>query len=281
MFEFLEVISPGCGATWQDAGRPGWKRFGVPPGGWMDAQAAGEANCLAGNAEETVVVELALQGARFRVRREGWLAVAGAAMGPAPGVVRKVARGEELAFTRHEAGVYAYLAVPGGWSAPVILGSASVSERSGLGRALAKGDVLSCRHDPARPGWRPAGDGPSAAIYPRNIQVRAWRGPQWTEFSVAARGAFFGTPWTVSSQLDRMGVRLTGAVIPTPPATMPSEPVLAGSVQITGGGQPVVTMRDGPTVGGYPKIVWLDDEACRRVAQVPPGGTVEFLPPDE
>jgi antagonist of KipI len=47
-------------------------------------------------------------------------------------------------------------------------------------------------------------------------------------------------------------------------------------VQITGGGQPVVTMRDGPTVGGYPKMAWLDEEACRRVAQVPPGGTVRF-----
>jgi antagonist of KipI len=281
MFEFLEVISPGCGATWQDAGRPGWKRFGVPPGGWMDAEAAGEANRLAGNAEEMVVVELALQGARFRARREGWLAVAGASMGPAPGVIRKVARGEELAFTRHEAGVYAYLAVPGGWSAPLILGSASVSECSGLGRALAQGDVMSCRHDPARPGRRPAADAPSAAIYPRNIQVRSWRGPQWTEFSIASRRAFFGTRWTVSSQLDRMGVRLTGGDVPTAPATMRSEPVLTGSVQITGGGQPVVTMRDGPTVGGYPKIAWLDDEACRRVAQVPPGGTVEFLPPDE
>ena len=78
-----------------------------------------------------------------------------------------------------------------------------------------------------------------------------------------------------------MGVRLTGATIATPPATMPSEPVLPGSVQITGGGEPVVTMRDGPTVGGYPKIAWLDEEACRRVAQIPPGGTVAFLPPLE
>jgi allophanate hydrolase subunit 2 len=201
--------------------------------------------------------------------------------GRVDGAGAKVARGEELAFTRHEAGVYAYLAVPGGWSAPLILGSASVSERSGLGRALAQGDVLLCHHDPARPGRRPAGDAPSAAIYPRNIQVRSWRGPQWTEFSPAARAAFFGIRWTVSSQLDRMGVRLTGGDVPTVPATMRSEPVLAGSVQITGGGQPVVTMRDGPTVGGYPKIAWLDDEACCRVAQVPPGGTVEFLLPDE
>lgn len=281
MFEFLAVIAPGCGATWQDAGRPGWKRFGVPPGGWMDAEAARAANRLLGNPEDAVVLELALQGARFRVLADGWLSVAGASMGWPPGTARRVTRGEELAFNRHQDGVYAYLAAPGGWVAPEILGSASVSSRSGLGRGLAEGGVLACRLDPGCPGWHPAEPVLAAPGYPRNIEVHVWEGPQWREFSEEARGTFFATVWAVSSQLDRMGVRLSGGPVAAPDALMPSEPVLPGSVQITGGGQPVVTMRDGPTVGGYPKIAWLDEAACRRVAQVPPGGTVKFLPPDE
>ena len=281
MFEFLEVITPGCGATWQDAGRAGWKRFGVPPGGWMDEAAARAANRMLGNPEDAVVLELALQGARFRAVAGGWLAVAGASMGWPPGTARRVGRGEELSFARHHSGVYAYLAAPGGWVAPEILGSAGVSVRSGLGRGLAAGEVIACRHEPALRDLPFAEDACPPPAYPRSIVVRVWPGPQWTEFSAAARGIFFGTRWTVSSHLDRMGVRLTGAVLPVPPATMPSEPVLPGSVQITGGGQPVVTMRDGPTVGGYPKIAWLDDGACRRLAQVPPGGTIKFLPPDE
>ena len=281
MFEFLEVLSPGCGATWQDAGRPGWKRFGVPPGGWMDAEAAGQANRLAGNPEGAVVLELALQGARFRARRDGWLAVAGASMGWKPGTVRRVGCGEELEFTRHKAGVYAYLAVPGGWSAPVILGSAGVSARGGLGRSLAKGDVLCCGVDPRAPGWQPAPGAPVAPDLPRRIEVRVWRGPQWKDFATAARRTFFAADWTVSARSDRMGVGLDGPSLEVPPALMPSEPVLVGSVQITGEGRPVVTMRDGPTVGGYPKIAWLDAKECRRLAQVPPGGVVGFLPPDE
>ena len=281
MFEFLEVITPGCGATWQDAGRPGWKRFGVPPGGWMDAEAACASNRLLENPEDAVVLELALQGAKFRVLTDGWLALSGASMGWPSGTARRVTRGEELAFNRHQSGVYAYLAAPGGWVAPQILGSASVSARSGLGCASAKGNVLSCRHDPACPGWQPTEPAPTPAHYPLNVEVNVWKGPQWKEFSAEALGTFFNTLWTVSSHLDRMGVRLSGATIAVPPATMASEPVLPGSVQITGGGQPVVTMRDGPTVGGYPKIAWLDEEACRRVAQVPPGGTVKFLPPEE
>lgn len=139
MFEFLEVITPGCGASWQDAGRPGWKRFGVPPGGWMDGEAAHAASRLLGNPEEAVVLELALQGARFRVRQSGWLAASGASMGWAPGTTRRVERGDVLNFTRHQSGVYAYLAAPGGWIAPEILGSAAVSARSGWVAALTRG----------------------------------------------------------------------------------------------------------------------------------------------
>jgi len=281
MFDFLQVVAPGCGVSFQDSGRPGWKRFGVPPGGWMDAEAAKAANRMLGNPDDAVVLELALQGALFRVMADGWLAAAGASMGWPPGTVRRVMRGEELAFGRHQSGVYAYLAAPGGWMAPTILGSAAVSARSGLGRALVAGDLLACRSDPAQPGWHPEQATQQAAAPSWKIAVRTWRGPQWKEFSGQARGVFFDTVWSVSSHLDRMGVRLSGPTIEAPPAVMASEPVLPGSVQITGGGQPVVTMRDGPTVGGYPKLVRLDDEACCRVAQVPPGGTIEFLPPDE
>lgn len=276
MFEFLEVISPGCGASFQDAGRPGWKRFGVPPGGWMDPVAAALANELMGNPAGAVVIELALQGARFRVLCDGWLSFAGASMGWSPGTVRKVSRGEELSFARHESGVYVYGAAPGGWAAPEYLGSAAVSARSGLGRGLAAGDVLFSLKAPSSVAPELEMKRGRPVQYPPTIQVCVWPGPQWAEFGAAARSAFLSTEWRVSARSDRMGVRLDGATLKLPTRTMLSEPVLVGSVQITGAGQPVVTMRDGPTVGGYPKIGWLEEEECHRVAQVPPGGTVRF-----
>ena len=278
MFEFFEVISPGCGASFQDAGRAGWKRFGVPPGGWMDPAAARAANELIGNPADAVVIELALQGARFRALGDGWLSVVGASMGWTPCTVRKVSRGEELSFLRPEGGVYAYLAVPGGWVAPEYLGSAAVSARSGLGCGLAAGDVIFSLKAPNSVAPEPEMKRGRSVRYPQRIEVRTWAGPQWSEFGAAARSAFFATEWRVSARSDRMGVRLDGASIEVPAGTMLSEPVLVGSVQITGGGQPVVTMRDGPTVGGYPKIGWLEEEGCCRLAQVPPGGTVRFEP---
>ena len=278
MFEFLEILSPGCGATWQDEGRPGWKRFGVPPGGWMDGSAAREANSLAGNKEDAVVLELALQGAKFRVLCPGWLALAGASMGWEPGTARRLARGEVIDLKQHDEGVYAYLAAPGGWVAPEILGSAAVSARSGLGRPLEKGDILSCREDPQRPHWFQVGQRRRRRMaYPPSVEVEVWPGPQWNDFSKEARQQFLREEWRASARSDRMGVRLEGSRLETPPAIMLSEPVLIGSVQVTGEGQPIVTMRDGPTVGGYPKIALLDQGSCSRLAQVPPGGTIRFL----
>lgn len=247
----------------------------------MDAAAGRRANMLCGNAAGAVVLELVLQGASFRARRGGWLGVAGAAAGWPPGTARRVEAGEEIAFNRHENGVYAYLAAPGGWDAPQILGSASVSPRAGIGRPLQRGDVLCCLEDPARPMWSGLATR-SVPVAPCSWrgEVPCWRGPQWDDFSEETRRIFFSVEWKVTSRSDRMGVRLDGPVLEAPEALMLSEPVLPGAVQVTGRGQPVVTLRDGPTVGGYPKIAWIDDGACRRVAQVPPGGCVKFLPPE-
>ena len=55
-----------------------------------------------------------------------------------------------------------------------------------------------------------------------------------------------------------------------------SEAVLPGSVQVTTGGVPIVVMPDGPTVGGYPKIGFLDREQRESLAQARAGTKVKF-----
>lgn len=57
-----------------------------------------------------------------------------------------------------------------------------------------------------------------------------------------------------------------------PPAVnMRSEPQVVGSIQVPPNGQPIVTMRDGPTVGGYPKIGIVDPDSLPWLAQCRPG----------
>jgi allophanate hydrolase subunit 2 len=57
-----------------------------------------------------------------------------------------------------------------------------------------------------------------------------------------------------------------------------SEPVRVGTIQVPENGLPIVTMRDGPTVGGYPKLGMVDPADLSWLTQCRPGQKVRFLP---
>ena len=62
----LTVEACGPGTTVQDAGRTGFRRFGVSTAGAMDRLALALANVLVGNHPGTAAVEFTLVGGRFR-----------------------------------------------------------------------------------------------------------------------------------------------------------------------------------------------------------------------
>lgn len=278
----LEVLDVGLGATFQDRGRAGWRRFGVPPSGAMDDHAAGWANALLDNPPTAPVVELLLQGAKFLVLHDCWIAVCGADAGASVPTWRAVRlhADEEVRFTRNRSGVWIYLAVEGGFDAPPLLGSASVYARGRLGAPLARGDVL--LRTPGAPFRLPTGvAGRSVAWeerrnYDATPLLRVWPGPQWNAFSESDRAAFLEQTWTITPQSDRVGYRLSGQPLAPGQWQMISEPLRVGAVQVPEDGQPIVMMRDGPTVGGYPKIAVVDAHDVARLAQCRPGRSVKF-----
>ncbi len=278
----LEVLDPGLGATFQDRGRAGWRRFGVPPSGAMDDHAAGWANVLLDNSPTAPVVELLLQGAKFLALHDCWIAVCGAdaeASVPTWRAVRLRAN-DEIRFPRNRSGVWTYLAVEGGFDAPLQLGSASVYARGRLGTPLVRGDVL--LRTPGASFRLPASvAGRSVAWeerrnYDATPLLRVWPGPQWDSFSEADRAAFLEQTWTVTPQSDRVGYRLSGQPLALGQWQMISEPLRVGTVQVPEDGQPIIMMRDGPTVGGYPKLGVVDAHDVARLAQCRPGRGVKF-----
>lgn len=282
----LRLLASGVGLTIQDSGRPGFRRFGVPSSGSMDPPSAAWANRLVGNPEGTPVLELCLQGQRLEVLESGWVAITGSSPGP-PGKTGewsafRVRAGEVLEFPPGAAGLWTYLAVPGGIATPRFLGSASQMPQAGMGRILRAGEVL----------WRSA-DGsfspPTGVVARRpdprmrtssagSAEVPVWPGPQWDWFTAEDRDRLFTTEWRVSSRSNRSGYRLEGSVLSSPIGNLISEAVLAGCIQVPPGGQPLLTMPDGPTLGGYPQLALVEPSELPVAAQVRPGHVLRFVP---
>jgi biotin-dependent carboxylase-like uncharacterized protein len=274
----LEVLAAGAGMTLQDFGRSGWKRFGIPPGGAMDLESARRANLLVGNEAGAPVLELLFTGARFRVLSSCELAVAGAEVECEWPAWRNfcVEPGREISFGPLRAGVWSYLAVRGGFAAPRWFGSASANPRVGFGASVQPGGRLSCEN-------RPRAEEISSRFVPEVVReeygrtpiLRIWPGPEWDDFTEEARRQFLEQTWRISSQSDRAGYRLEGIALESR-LRMPSAPVAVGTIQVPPRGLPIVLLRDGPTVGGYPRLAMLEPSDISRFTQCAPGTGVRF-----
>ena len=153
----------------------------------------------------------------------------------------------------------------------------STDTLSGLGPApLAAGDVLGVGDIASAP--IPALD-PLTLWAPTDgaVDIQAYPGPRADGFTPAAVAAFFEEEWTVSADSNRIGLRLTGPVLDRRGADeLPSEGMLAGSVQVPPSGLPTVLLADHPVTGGYPVIAVVADAALDAFAQLRPGQKVRF-----
>jgi KipI family sensor histidine kinase inhibitor len=280
----LEVLRARGSTTIQDLGRNRFQRQGVSPGGAADSRAARVANLLVGNPEDAALLECTLAGPDVRCTQDRWMALTGAEIegirGWYPILVRA---GEMISLRRLAQGARAYLAISGGVDVPPVLGSRSTylaAQLGGIeGRAIRAGDRLpigaAIRRPNARTSWRVAES--TSAQYSPAPMVRVVKGPQWDWFPATTRDAFFSESFRVSTQSDRMGIRLEGATIERGISRdMVSEAVAHGSIQVPPDGQPIVLLADRQTLGGYPKIAAVIAVDIPLLAQLRPGDSVRF-----
>ncbi|MGZ0709500.1 5-oxoprolinase subunit C family protein [Coraliomargarita sp. W4R53] len=277
----IEILSMGSGLSLQDKGRSGWRRFGVPTGGAMDARSMDLANALLGNSSDASVLEVVQQGVKIRILEDTWLALAGGDFCSrfASGTAMPFAAGQLLEFDQRAAGLYAYLAIPGGFKTERWLGSASMDLRNGMGVPIVNGSQLTPRLSQPKVSTQSIARRISSLaqshLSENDTHFALYPGPQFDGFSRLVQQEFIENEWTVSPRSDRTGYRLEGVTLEVP-ASIPSEPALPGSFQIPGNGQPIITMADGPTVGGYAKIAVLAATDLDRLAQCAPGRKLTF-----
>jgi biotin-dependent carboxylase-like uncharacterized protein len=257
----LRVVRAGPGLTVQDLGRPGLLHRGVPASGALVPGLLARANAALGNDAGDAALELFLNPATFTASERTVVSV--------DGEVRVVEAGAELVVRPGRA--VSYVALAGGVDVPVALGSRSTLVVAGLGglagRMLRAGDEVRGRRRDSR-AVRIDFTGPEDA------PVRVVPGPD--AFSSEAIDLLLGTAWAVGRALDRTGMRLEGARLPTPPDRPYSAPMVRGAIQVSHDGTPIVLGPDHPTTGGYPVIATVVTKDLGRLALARPGETVRF-----
>ena len=300
----IEVVDGGIGNSIQDVGRIGYRHMGITVSGALDAYLARCANALVGNAPQADCACIEIRGAGPTLAvREGplRLALAGgidATLQRAGGETRAVrawesvtlAVGDTLEFGYLPGGT-AYLAVGGGFDTPRQLGSRSTYQRALIGgidgAPIATGQSLPCR----ALGCRDPREFQAAAPWSANAEasaegsatLRVVLGPQHGHFSEDALERFLSAEFEVTTQIDRMGVRLQGEKLAhrTPQhADIVSDGVTPGAIQVPGSGQTIVLLADCQTVGGYPKIATVISADLPLLAQLQAGQRVRFCAVD-
>ena len=286
---YVRILDPGPLTTVQDGGRVGWAHVGVPRAGAADRGSAETANRLVGNHPGAALLEATMAGPHLLVGAPCLVAVTG---GRAPVTVdglparqdRALAlpAGATIAVGPVSAGLRVYVALSGGLQVDAVLGSRSTDTLAGLGPPpVRSGDVLPL----GGPGGAPAGPagaaGPGADPVPWDagaaIVVAAHIGPRHDRIGPTGLGVLGRAEFVVHPSSDRTGVRLAGPAVPVgAPGEMPSEPVVAGAIQIPHGGSPIVLLRNHPTTGGYPVAAVVDDAGVDRLAQARPGDRVRI-----
>jgi 5-oxoprolinase (ATP-hydrolysing) subunit C len=279
----MTILKAAVQSSVQDLGRHGFHHLGVGASGAMDRLSLVIGNYLVGNACDAAGLELCMPPARIRLDAACAIALTGADCSArlddtAVDVGRRVLveAGQTLDLSAAHAGIRAYLCLSGGIDVPQVLGSRSTDLQAGMGglegRVLRRGDVLQLTPS-AIPERAAAG-----VLLPRmGNSIRILPGPEFDGFAPEARDALLKASWTVTAQSNRMGYRLAGpALIRKEGEELKSHAVFPGVIQVPHGGAPIVLMAEAQVTGGYPKIAAVIAADQWRLAQIPPGGPIQF-----
>lgn len=280
----LEVLATGPMATVQDTGRFGHAALGVGRSGAADPDSYALANRILANPEGAAALETTLGGLRVRARGAVTVAVTGAeapvrvnGRGAAVNEVLRLPDGAELALGAPARGLRSYLAVRGGVAVPPVLGSRSTDVLAGLGPAVLRtGDLLPV--GPAPSAFPNLDHVPVQALGGDRVELRVELGPREDWFTERALAALLAEDYEVTSRSDRVGARLSGPALERArEGELPSEGMVAGSLQVPPGGEPVLFLADHPVTGGYPVIAVVRSADLPKAAQARPGTRIRFV----
>ena len=281
----IEIINGGMLSTVQDAGRFGVMKNGFTQSGAMDSHSMKTVNALCGNDLSAPVIEMTMLGITAKFTDSHVFCLSGGDFSPKlngkpieNNRPYKAEAGSLLQIGAAKSGMRCYLGVSGGIDVEPVMGSASTNLKIKIGgyegRKLKTGDKIKIGKCSFEPDMTKTAE---KCDYPDHIKVRVVLGPQDDMFTKTDLEFFSKQIYTVTPDLDRMGIRLSGIALRGKNGMdITSDGITFGSIQIARSGMPIILMADHQTTGGYAKIATVISVDLSKLAQARPYDKVMF-----
>ncbi len=284
---YFEVIRPGINTTFQDSGRKNLYHIGIPFSGAMDNRNFILANIIAGNNDNTPVIEFAYQGPLLKFKGEKVnFNIAGNVSFK---LIKKketiegnsyenytLEDGDQLDIISTNNTVYGYLAISGNFEVQFLWNSCSTNTKANVGandgKKIDKNQLIKILDTHSQGSKRKL-----EYINSKIENIRVIKGTNFDYFSEESKKNFFEKEFTVTKLTDRMGMRLEGQKIENIVDTnIKSEGIIKGVIQVPADGNPIIMLSDHGTIGGYPKIGVVITSDYDRLVQLQPGSKIKF-----
>lgn len=277
----IKILKAGFYTTVQDSGRVGYREYGVPISGPMDAYSAQLANALLGNKKKDAVLEITLTGPKLQFLNATSICITGAAMNPKLGektiqLNRRISvnKGDILSFGKLDFGCRTYIAVSGGFQSEIVMNSRSMYPNITSKMRVETNDVLKVIITSKSVAKSNAVIKLKENVF-KNSTLKAFRGPEFDILPAELQKQLATRTFSVSKNNNRMGYQLEEPFKNNLKSIL-TGPVLPGTVQLTPSGKLIVLMRDGQTTGGYPRVLQLNDMAINVLSQKRVGDFIRF-----
>jgi len=295
----IEVLSSGLLTTIQDLPRYGYAHLALSPGGPVDLDGAALANALIGNPSNAVGLEITGVGPRLLFHVDTWVAWVGgnfevkiddkSIFGNRP---IRITRGQTLSFASIRQGYRVFLAIAGGIEVQSVLGRGGSHLSSGIGKKpLQKGEFLRLSQPycfdqiPLLKSMTDSGMistkwsiAPPVALTHKTQFIHAIPSLHFNLLSAQEQELLWKTVWTISSQSNRMGMRLNSNFkITSSISGIASQGICFGTVQLPPSGEPILMLSEHQTTGGYPRLLEVVRSERSKLAQMRPGDKFQFI----
>ena len=278
MESVLEVKQAGIGSTIQAKALRGYRDLGLCSAGPLDVWNLQRANLLVGNQKFQPCIEILLGPVSFITTLNCLVAIVG--YGFRVEVNNKeqpinhtlfLNSGDKLSITHKNNSGVAYMALRGG------LKNETSPQQD---RGLEKDDTL-CQESTVESFSFSSPKGVRLESASRNILTMA--GPEHELIPAEVVDLFWQSDWRIEPSRNRMGVRLARAdqsdgEIKLP--SMASHAVLPGTIQMTTTDSCIALSADCQTTGGYPRVATVISAEIWKLAQLPTGTLIRFIPCD-